>query len=219
MKDIFKKNKIIIIATFSIFMFFLILWDVFRNEVTSYDNWAYSIFVEYLRNDTMTSIMKCITFCGGAVCLMSIVILLLIFLKNKKDAFFSVINIVMIFLINSLIKFIVQRPRPSGYNLITESNYSFPSGHSMVSTAVYGFLIYLIYKYVKNNKLKYFLISLIFILIILICISRIYLGVHYLSDTLAGFFFSIFYLMIIITLYYKIIKRGSKNDKEKTSKN
>lgn len=80
--------------------------------------------------------------------------------------------------------------------------YSFPSGHSMVSMAFYGFLIYLIYNNIKNKYIKWILICSLSILIILIGISRIYLGVHYTSDVLAGFLLSISYLVI----YTRIVK-------------
>lgn len=205
MKEKINKNKKIIIFTISLLVFFLILIDVFRFEVTRYDNWAYSIFVENLRNDNMTTIMKIITEFGNIFVML--LIILILFFKDKKQSLYASINMCLIFIINSIVKAIVQRPRPSGYNLINESNFSFPSGHSMVSTAFYGFLIYIAYKNIKNRKLKYTAITILFILIILICISRVYLGVHYLSDTLAGFFLSISYLMIFISVIPKLSKK------------
>ena len=93
----------------------------------------------------------------------------------------------------------MQRPRPTEHRIIDESGYSFPSGHSMVSAAFYGFLIYLIYKNVKNKYLKWGLITILSLLVFLIGVSRIYLGVHYTSDVLAGFLVAISYLIIFIT--------------------
>ena len=95
-----------------------------------------------------------------------------------------------------LLKNILQRPRPTEYRIIEETGYSFPSGHSMVSMAFYGYLIYLIYKYVKNKYIKWTLIVLLSILICSIGISRIYLGVHYTSDVLGGFLISLSYLIV-----------------------
>lgn len=95
-----------------------------------------------------------------------------------------------------MLKNTLKRPRPIDYRLIEETGYSFPSGHSMASMAFYGLLIYLIYRNVKNKYLKWTLICLLSVLIILIGISRIYLGVHYTSDVLAGFLVSLSYLII-----------------------
>ena len=88
-----------------------------------------------------------------------------------------------------MLKLIIQRPRPDEYRIIDASGYSFPSGHSMISMAFYGFIIYLICKYVNNKILKYFLIGLLGSLIILIGVSRVYLGVHYVSDVLQVLYF------------------------------
>jgi undecaprenyl-diphosphatase len=211
-----NRNIKIIIATFSILIFLLILKDVCTYEITYYDDVAYNVFVESMRNDTVTFIMKLITSFGSLIVLLSILFVMLLHYKDKKDTVLASVNVLVVFLINSLLKFLVGRPRPSGYNLIDESNYSFPSGHSMISTAFYGFLIYLVYKNVKDKRKKYILISLLFLLIILICISRIYLGVHYLSDTLGGFFFSMAYLMLFVSLI-PIIDKGKvkRNGKKK----
>ncbi len=72
----------------------------------------------------------------------------------------------------------------------------------MVSMAFYGLFIYLIYKNMKNKKLKITLCTILLMLVLLIGISRVYLGVHYASDVLGGICLSIAYLI----LYIKITK-------------
>ena len=99
----------------------------------------------------------------------------------------------------------MQRPRPTEFRLIEETGYSFPSGHSMISLAFYGYLIYLIYKYINNKHLKRILIIILSTLICIIGVSRIYLGVHYTSDVLGGFLISIAYLIIYIELINKFV--------------
>jgi undecaprenyl-diphosphatase len=203
-KSISNKNLIFIIVAIVIFLF--VLKDIFQYEVTSYDNWAYNAFVENLRSNNMTIIMKIITSFGSMLVICIILLILMFLYKNKKIIYLIMINTVSIVIINDFLKFLIHRPRPSGYRLITESNYSFPSGHSMISTLFYGFIIYIVYNEIKNKKLKYFLIILLSILIIAICISRVYLGVHYLSDTIAGFSLSLVYLIIFIS-YNKTFRK------------
>ena len=72
----------------------------------------------------------------------------------------------------------------------------------MASMAFYGFIIYLIYKNIKNKYIKWISIILLSILILAIGFSRIYLGVHYTSDVLGGFLLTIAYLMV----YTSVIK-------------
>ena len=199
MKNKVISNKYIIFITIAFIIFLLVLKDVFQYEVTSYDNWAHDVFVDALRSDKMTLLMKFITSFGSLFVLCIILLILMLFYKNKRMIYLIMINTILITIINDFLKFIIHRPRPNGYRLIKESNYSFPSGHSMLSTIFYGFLNYNNYNEIKNKKLKYFLIILLSFLIIMICISRIYLGVHYLSDTIAGFTLSLVYLMIFIS--------------------
>ena len=142
---------------------------------------------------------------GGAIALLTITIALLLFLKNKKIGIAIAINLIVATILNLVLKHIVQRPRPTEYRMISETGYSFPSGHSMVSMAFYGFLIYLIYKQVENKKLKWGLIIALSILIVTIGISRIYLGVHYTSDVLAGFTISVSYLIVYTSIVKKFI--------------
>ena len=88
--------------------------------------------------------------------------------------------------------------------MINESGFSFPSGHAMVATAFYGILIFLILKTDIKKVYKKIWIIVLSTVILLIGISRIYLGVHYASDVIAGFSLSISYIIIATTIinYY-----------------
>ena len=120
--------------------------------------------------------------------------------KKKKIGISIPLNLGLSALLNITLKQILQRPRPIEYRVIDESGYSLPSGHSMVSMAFYGYLIYFIYKHIENKYIKWSLIILLSILIISIGISRIYLGVHYTSDVIAGLLIALSYLIIYINV-------------------
>ena len=164
---------------------------------------GYKIVSTFLISDFATPIAKFITNFGGAIFLIILTILLLVVLKNKKVGLSICTNLVVVTILNQLLKRLLQRPRPTEFRIIEETGYSFPSGHSMVSMAFYGYLIYLIYRFVKNKYLKWISIVLLSLLICLIGISRIYLGVHYTSDVLGGFLISISYLVIYISAFNK----------------
>ena len=206
-----KNNCKWIIFSVCLILFLALAEDVLNKEIMQGDIIGYNFVKTYLIKEQVTPVMKIVTFFGGATCLIGLTIILFIIIKNKKIGLLIGINLVTITILNQLFKFILQRPRPTKNRIINENGYSFPSGHSMISMAFYGFLIYLIYKYVKNKKLKYISITLISILIIFIGISRIYLGVHYTSDILAGFLFSISYLIIFILIANnKVLNKNSK---------
>ena len=202
-KDWLLKNSKWLILFICIIAFLAIAESVWNKEIIVIDIIGYKVISNLLISDLVTPIAKIITNFGGAICLTSISIISLVTIKNKKIGLLICLNLIVTTGLNLLLKNILQRPRPTEFRLINETGYSFPSGHSMISMAFYGFIIYLIYKYVKNKKIKYTLITALSILIFFIGISRIYLGVHYTSDVLGGFLISISYLII----YTRLVKR------------
>ena len=209
-KEFIIKNLKWIILFICLIGFLALTEDVFNKEIMDGDIIGYKLISTFLISDFTIPIAKFITNFGGAIFLIVLTIILLISIKNKKIGLSIFSNLAIITILNQLLKRILQRPRPTEYRIIEETGYSFPSGHSMISMAFYGYLIYLIYKYVENKYVKWILISLLSVLICLIGVSRIYLGVHYTSDVLGGFLISISYLVIYISAVNKFLveKRG-----------
>lgn len=117
----------------------------------------------------------------------------------------------LVTVLSLFVKFLFHRPRPD-FQMIVEKGYSFPSGHSMVSLAFYGFLLYLSCRYIKNKYLKGLLCVCLPLLILMIGRSRVYLGVHYTSDVCAGFLLSMAYLILYISfLEGRFLKKGKIN--------
>ena len=204
-KEFIIKNLKWIILFICLIGFFALAEDVFNKEIMNGDIIGYKIVSDFLISDFATPIAKFITNFGGAIFLIVLTIALIILIKNKKIGLSIFANLVVVAVLNQVLKRILQRPRPTEYRIIEETGYSFPSGHSMISMAFYGYLIYLIYKYAKNKYIKWISIVLLSILICAIGISRIYLGVHYTSDVLGGFLISISYLIIYISAVNKFL--------------
>ena len=204
-KEFIVKNLKWIILFICLIGFLSLAEDVFHKEIMNGDIIGYKMVSTFLISDFTTSIAKFITNFGGAIFLIVLTITLILLIKNKKIGFSIFLNLTFATILNQLLKRILQRPRPTEFRIVEESGYSFPSGHSMVSMAFYGYLIYLIYKYIENKYIKWISIIMLSILICSIGISRIYLGVHYTSDVLGGFLISISYLIIYISVVNKFL--------------
>ena len=204
-KEFIVKNLKWIILFLCLVGFLALAEDVFHKEIMSGDIIGYNIISKFLISDFVTPIAKFITNFGGAIFLIVLTVFLFLVIKNRKIGVSIFSNLVIITVLNQLLKRILQRPRPTEFRIIEETGYSFPSGHSMTSMAFYGYLIYLIYKYVKNKYVKWISIVLLGILICSIGISRIYLGVHYTSDVLGGFLISVSYLVIYVSAVNKFL--------------
>ncbi|MFZ1586333.1 MAG: phosphatase PAP2 family protein, partial [Saprospiraceae bacterium] len=97
------------------------------------------------------------------------------------------------------------------YSYYQEYSYSFPSGHSMAAVAFYGMIFYLIIRNNLSHRLFWFVAGIVFIL--LIGFSRIYLGVHFLTDVLAGYVLGLLWLLLGLSIieWYKIKSKRKLN--------
>ena len=194
------KNKNILLISLIIFFIFITTL-VISNKISFIDSNVYNFLISF-KNDSLTNFFRFVTKFSNVAFLVIFVLIVLLILRNK-DAVFVIFNLIFLRLLNYVIKIIIKRDRPNILRLIKIGEYSFPSGHAMISMGVYGYLIYLIYKKINNLYIKYLGIIILSLLIILIGISRIYLGVHYFSDVVAGYTLSLIYLIIFIRVRRK----------------
>ena len=191
-----KKNKLYV------FISLLVLFIINTILVVCHKYEAIDDFVHHnvlkLHSELTTKVMKTFTICGCTAFIVGLATgLFIIFLikKRKNLAFTSVSVLIISTLINNVIKLIIRRPRPS-YMTVVENTFSYPSGHMMASTTLYGFLIYLIIKSHIPKKYKIFYGTFLGLLIICVGISRIYLGAHYFSDIFGGALMSMAILVL-----------------------
>lgn len=145
------------------------------------------------------------------ILLFLVVLLLLLYGKRRVEAIWFSSGVIGIAgIANPAIKLVFMRERPTLEHLVTEHSFSFPSGHSAASMVFYGTLICLIPFLIKNPTVQKILQVLLASLILLIGISRIYLGVHFPSDILGGFSLSLTWLLFTYPLFQKNILQANK---------
>jgi len=180
------------------------------NGIKAFDDAVYG-FISGFISDNMTRFAKIMTFMGSqwVIIILTVLIPSLIFILRKKKYYRPGLlipaNIAFGALFSQILKFIFRRPRPEVLRLIEETGYSFPSGHSMNSVIFYGFAAYLLVRYCRHRS-KYLIAGIIGVLIVLIGLSRIYLGVHYASDVLGGLLIGTGWLILAIRVSEKILK-------------
>ena len=199
----FKIKKAKIILYICLLLFIILTIGVMTNITEVLDTNMESFIID-IRNDKLTNIMKIITNIGGAYSLSVISILLFTLIKKKKTPIYIIINLVSVFLTSQIIKLILRRDRPSAIFLTYAHGFSYPSGHTMVSTAFFLFITYLITNKVKKKFTKILLYTCSLLLTTLIGFSRIYLGVHFLTDVIGGLLLGISYAIIFINIYISI---------------
>ncbi|MCH5166592.1 MAG: phosphatase PAP2 family protein [Erysipelotrichales bacterium] len=178
------------------FIIFIILGILVKNNLTSdFDLFVYNFIIKF-KSDTLTSMFKIITYMGSTPFIMglNILILMLILITKKEYLYLFPINSLLSVICNETFKTIFKRVRPSILVLLPEAGYSYPSGHTMISVLFYGTLIILINS--LNIKYKKLINIFLMLIILLISISRVYLGVHYITDVIGGYLLA---LTVIVT--------------------
>ena len=162
--------------------------EVFEKELTFFDNSIMNLFYSF-RTPFLTVIMKFFSFLGYELVALAGILIVILFIleKHKREAVMLSFIVGMTPIISFILKNLNQRPRPFDQPLISLFDYSFPSGHAMTSFVFYVTISYFIYHFTKNKLKTFISIIVSATLIFLIGISRIYLGVHYPTDIIAGY--------------------------------
>jgi undecaprenyl-diphosphatase len=150
----------------------------------------------------LTAAMRLITFFGSAIWVLTFTAFAVLLLKKDGRSRAAATLAVVIaggYPIENALKFIVHRARPEAFfNAISPPTYSFPSGHALLSTALYGTLGYIASQAATTNVQRAFVWFATAISIVLISFSRVYLGVHYPSDIAGGFLIACFWLNAVL---------------------
>lgn len=203
-----------ILCGLSLFIFFELTEEVLEREL-HYIDVLISQSVYLLRTPFLTNLMFVITELGSLFVLALVSLISIIFLlkHHKKEAILFSLAVVMGIVINTALKSVVQRPRPELSPLISESMSSFPSGHAMNAFIFFALLSFFSFHFFRNKVLTVAITAFSILCILLVGFSRIYLGVHYLTDVIggyiAGFCWFVTVLLVDRTLvFYKLFRKS-----------
>ena len=206
-------SKNLLISIICLICFVIITLLVTTEHIEAFDELLYGIIHE-IHNSPIDFFFIHFTHIGDTIPTICIAIVLLLIFSKWKDRVLLSVSLGTTVAVNQILKHWIARPRPPlERRLIKQGGYSYPSGHSMVSLCVYGVLMYFVSTKVKNKKIKVAIMTLLTLIILLIGISRIYVGVHYPSDVLGGYLLSITILLIVIPLINYHFEGECKNDK------
>lgn len=173
----------------SLWVFGLIADDIVEKEIGADQrlaNWLHG-----QATDPLTDVFHGITFLGNFVTLLAVTVLAVTILwrrRERTDAVFVALAFAGAQVLSSGMKLGFRRDRPFFPDpLATESTFSFPSGHAMVSLAVYGAIALVLARRLSTNGRRALLVAGVVVLVLAIGFSRLYLGVHFLSDVLGGY--------------------------------
>lgn len=110
-------------------------------------------------------------------------------------------------------KKVISRDRPTDVAYYVVEHFSFPSGHATTIIALYGLIAYFLYRHFDKSGLQRLTVVLAVLLIVLVGFSRIYLGVHYLSDVLAGYLLGGLWLLVGISMVEVLLYRKQKRER------
>ena len=201
------NNKKYIILFISLLLFVILTYYIFNNKINYLDTSIQDLMIS-IRSDNLTNFITIITDLGSPYTLITITVLLFFINKNKRIPILITLNLICSAIISKLVVFLSKRNNLLEASLIAiEEGSSYKAGHPIISIAFYMYLSYLIYKSTKNKIFKSCIITLLFILIIMISFSHIYLGTYYLSDILSSLLLSISYLMLFISITKNYLKK------------
>ena len=191
-----------IVIGFSFYFFFELGEGVLEEEKFKIDA-AATNFINSITTPFITTLMGWITEAGSVMFLTIASIILAIYLfffssYSRWVTFYFAITMLGISALTKLLKIAYARTRPSELAQYDGTGFSFPSGHTTGSIVFYGFIIYLVTISHLNNKVKWTLNTLLIIFSLTIGVSRMFLGVHFITDVMAGISFGTSWLLICI---------------------
>jgi membrane-associated phospholipid phosphatase len=159
----------------------------------------------------LTAIMRGFSFVGSTIALsLGTIFVVVQFARRKwgREAKLFAITMIGAGLLNITLKLAFKRPRPLPFfNLSPPETYSFPSGHSLTSAVFFGALAAILTARIKSRRVRVAMWIVASAMFLLIGLSRIYLGVHYTTDVIAGFAAALIWILVVRFVELELARR------------
>jgi undecaprenyl-diphosphatase len=164
--------------------------EVFEGELLAFDA-SVRTFVHSFSSPPLTAVMKAVSYTGKVrtlVLLGTAVVAVMLYLRVFRSIAIFLITMAGEIMLELTLKATYQRARPEPFfDLPLPESYSFPSGHALGSLCFYGVLAWIVVRRIRDRRIRAVIAVLTAVFVLMIGLSRVYLGVHYPSDVLAGF--------------------------------
>lgn len=188
------------VAMASIVFFAWLADEVLEGETRHFDDVTRAA-VHTLASPPLTTAMRGISFLGSALFLTIatiVVVLVFAFRKWGREAWLLAITMIGASFLNTTLKLAFARPRPVPFfDLTAPETYSFPSGHSLASFCFFAGLAAILSGRIKRRRTRIIIWIAAATMFLLIGLSRIYLGVHYTTDVIAGFAGALIWILVV----------------------
>ena len=193
-----------------LYLFLNLAWKTFFKASTVLFDDAFIWLVRYYANPALDKFMLFITDIGfgkGYAIIVGGTFAMLAYKKRWHDVSALGICLAGAGLLSVFLKNSFQRIRPDSFFLVQETSFSFPSGHALATMCFYGMLAFFLMREAKSWPLRLLIATLAVILSLIIGLSRIYLGVHYPTDVVAGYAVGFMWLLFCISLLLRHQKK------------
>lgn len=201
----FRKWLILLIIIFGVLTFFAKIYPYFFFDL------AITKYIQQYKSPNLDLLMVAISYMGNNIIAFIMIILLgayFYIINKRKESLMIFISAFGIYAVGMFLKLLIARPRPDPHLIfqmvVQTTTDSFPSGHVLHFVALYGFLIFLIGTLFKKSIHQQLLMFFLFLLILSIGVSRIYLGAHWFSDVLGSYLFGLVWLFLMAHIYHKL---------------
>lgn len=206
-------SRRVVVVCVCLLVFLVLLNRVLAGEILALDRAAIALMVDHVRAPWLTPIMVAVSALVTAVPLLACIGVVAVLARRRGLVglgMFCTVNLVGSTLLNQVLKFAIQRPRPDvALRLVEIGGFSFPSGHSMAAMAFFGLFIWVACRYVSHPVARRLLIAALGAMIVAVGFSRVYLGVHYASDVVGGFCASLIWLAAYTKVAGPLVPRAA----------